>query len=236
MRADAAPSWVVLAALPEIGGRVRLPAAAARHLARACRARTGDTAHATDGRGGLATLRLEVGRSGVEGEVTALERSTRDRHARLLCGAPEGERADWLIEKLVELGVGRLVLVDCERAAWRAGAGRRRRWERLSEAALGQSLGRFGLAVEGPLPLARAVEELPPGGRLRVAEGDGGPAEPEPGPGEWVGVVGPAPGLSADERRRLREAGGRTIRLAPGRLRTETAAVAWACWWAAGSS
>jgi RsmE family RNA methyltransferase len=49
-----------------------------------------------------------------------------------------------------------------------------------------------------------------------------------------TGVVGPASGFSGPERNLLSESGFVSVRLAPTRLRTETAAVALAALWAAG--
>jgi 16S rRNA U1498 N3-methylase RsmE len=64
--ADAAPSFLLLADLPDVGGRITLPEDESHYLTRVCRARAGELASGTDGRGGLATLRVvEPGRRAI---------------------------------------------------------------------------------------------------------------------------------------------------------------------------
>ena len=49
-----------------------------------------------------------------------------------------------------------------------------------------------------------------------------------------MGAIGPAGGFTAGELERLRSVGFEPIRLSDGRLRTETAALAWAARWCGG--
>jgi 16S rRNA (uracil1498-N3)-methyltransferase len=232
--ADAAPSFLHLAALPAVGAESELPEDEARYVARVVRARAGETLTATDGEGGLARLRVEATRPAVV--VLVLERSTAPRPADavLWCGAPEGERGDWLVEKCAELGVTRLVPVDCDRARWGAAA-RAERWQRLAVAALRQSRSPWRLRLEPPTPLAAlAGTELPPARWL--ADPDGSPVSGRTGGGAVVGAVGPSSGFSDEERKFLSGLGFSPVSLAGARLRTETAALAMAAAWAAARS
>ena len=235
MPADAAPSFVLLAESPVAGSRITLSVDESHYLARACRARSGDRVSATDGRGALATLRLvEIGEP-VTAEVETCERAESEREAWVLSGAPEGERADWMVEKLAELGVGVFQPLECERDSWRPAVRRIERWRRLAVAALKQSRRRFLLEVRAPLAIERAIETLPAGAERWLADPAGSNAGGmSSGAREVVGVIGPAAGLSDAEKRALEKAGFRCIRLSDGRLRTETAAISWASWWAAG--
>ncbi|MBI5708936.1 MAG: 16S rRNA (uracil(1498)-N(3))-methyltransferase, partial [Candidatus Eisenbacteria bacterium] len=113
MPADAAPSFLYVAELPPAGATFELPPEEGRYLARVCRARAGERARATDGRGGLALLRLLDLRGAVTVEVEARDHHAPARTAHVLCGAPVAERGDWLVEKLAELGVARFQPVDC---------------------------------------------------------------------------------------------------------------------------
>ncbi|MBI3539782.1 MAG: RsmE family RNA methyltransferase [Candidatus Eisenbacteria bacterium] len=231
---DAAPSWILVPDLPAAGGRVSLGAGESHYLARVFRARPGDRVSATDGNGAIAALRLiEIGGS-VTAEVETRERREMEREAWVLCGAPEGERADWMIEKLAELGVRVLQPLDCERGVWRGGARRIERWRRVAAAALRQSRRAFLLDVRPPMDLAGALDALPAGGMrcLCDATGPHGVAAAAAGAGNAVGLIGPAAGFTAGEAERVRAAGFSPMRLAGARLRTETAAVAWAAWWA----
>ena len=236
MAADAAPALLYLPVLPEPGTLVELAAADAHYVARVCRARVGDRVEATDGRGARAALRLVEVRRGVVVELEAVTRETIRRQSWVLCGTPEGERADWLVEKLAELGVGWFLPVDTERGRWKTAAGRRARWGRLAIAALRQSRRAHLMVVEEPTPLPQALASLPPEGSRWLADASGALAghTPASSVGEAaIGLVGPSGGLEEGERRAAVAAGFKPLRLSDARLRTETAALAWAAWWSA---
>jgi 16S rRNA (uracil1498-N3)-methyltransferase len=232
--AEGAPSFLLVAELPAPGERVTLAAEESHYLTRVCRTRPGERVSATDGRGALAALRVvEIGRHAVV-EVEACERSQPARVAWVLAGAPEGNRGDWMVEKLAELGVAVLVPIDCERGRWERRRDRGERWQRLAVAALRQSRRRFLLEVRAPEAIADAIAKLP-GTDGRWLADPAGPAAgglAAPSSGVAIGLIGPASGLSPGESQRAREAGFQPISLSDGRLRTETAAVAWAGWWA----
>jgi 16S rRNA (uracil1498-N3)-methyltransferase len=239
LAADAAPALLYLPGLPEPGARFELAAADAHYVARVCRARVGERVEATDGRGARAALRLVEVRRGVVVELEAVTHEPALRRSWVLCGAPEGERADWLVEKLAELGVGRFLPVDTVRGRWRAAAGRRARWERLAIAALRQSRRLHLMAVEEPAPLQQTLSSLPPGSSRWMAEVAGVAVgySPAPAGGEpEIGLVGPSGGLEDVERLAALVAGFQPLRLSDSRLRTETAALAWAAWWSAGGA
>jgi 16S rRNA (uracil1498-N3)-methyltransferase len=236
--AEAAPALLYLPGLPAAGACVELDDAEAHYVARVCRARVGERLEATDGRGARARLRLTEVRGVVAATVEAVTREAVARPAWVLCGAPEGERADWLVEKLAELGVARLQPVDTARGSWQRAGQRRERWERLAVAALRQSRRTHLMAVEDPLPLERALHGLPPGGGRWLADAAGEPIERPPlqEGARGTGLIGPSGGLEDREREAALRSGFLPARLSDGRLRTETAALAWAAWWAAGSA
>ncbi len=234
MAAEATPALLYLPELLEPGSRLRLSPEDGHYVARVCRARAGELLEATDGRGALASLRLVEARGGVVVEVESVRRWGRGRRAWVLCGAPEGERADWLVEKLAELGVERLVLVDFAVRAWKRAEARRTRWGRLAIAALRQSRRLHLMEIEGPRSFERAVKELPPESTRWLADESGrAAAPPSPGSVPAVGLIGPSAGLLAAERATALEQGFQPLWLADARLRTETAAVAWTAWWSA---
>jgi len=231
-RAEATPGFVLLPELGAPGERLTLDPDSSHYVARVCRARAGETLSATDGRGALARLELiEVAPRAVA-RVVAIEQHARTREAIVWCGACEASRADWLVEKLAELGVSAFVPVDGARAEWRVNPARLERWRRLGEAALRQSRRTHLLRIEPPRRLTDLLAERPGGAAGFVADPEGGaPGEPPPA-GVAIGVIGPAEGFEPEELDRIRDRGFRTISLADGRLRTETAALAWAAWWA----
>lgn len=227
MRGDAAPAFVFVPELPDVGGAGTLDPDESHHVLRVCRAGVGDTLHATDGRGALARLRLTGAGRRAAFEVQSIDREPAGRMTCIACGAPEGSRADWMIEKLAELGVGRFQPLDTDRGAWRWSATRRERLERLALAGLKQSMQRFRIEILDPQPLESWLAGLPGDGARWLADREGEPPPaPQPAAGSWIGASGPAGGFTAEERRRLIEAGFVPVRLAAGVLRAETAALA----------
>ena len=233
-RAEAAPSLLWVPDLPGAPGVVELSPEESHYVGRVCRARPGDVVLATDGRGGLARLRITSLGLPARGEVEHFERSERRRRAWVCSGPPEGRRADWLVEKLAELGIDAWQPVDCERSSWSGGTPALERWRRLAVAALRQSRRRFLMEVRAPAPLAEVLPLLP-APSLRMLAGGRGVISPTE-PGITVGLVGPSGGLTERERGLLAGAGFGTICLSDGRLRAETAGVVWAAWWAVGES
>jgi 16S rRNA (uracil1498-N3)-methyltransferase len=232
LRADAAPAFLFVPALVPEGGRVTLADEPAHYLARVCRARVGDFTSLTDGAGGVARAEVTALAPRVELVVRGVERRPRARRLELWCGAPEGTRADWLVEKLAELGIAVLQPIETSRATWESFERRAARWRRLAEAALRQSQGAWALEIRAPLALEAALD-----GRDRTTQGVLADVLGERGvvprtSGDCVGLIGPAAGLDADERSRVLDAGFDLMRLSDNRLRCETAALAVACWWA----
>lgn len=233
---SAAPSHLYLPELPAAGAVLTLPDADARYLARVVRAKPGEEFTATDGRGAVARLALvgeRGGEHGSEARVVSIEHVARLRESVVLCGAPEGERGDWLVEKLAELGVAVLQPIDTGRATWNGSERRTERWQRLAVAALRQSLSAHRLEIRPPRPVEEAVAALPAGPRwVANVAGPWAAGTPAPAAGACGLAIGPAPGFTPDEREQLAAAGFLPIRLAECRLRTETACLALASWWA----
>ena len=231
MAADAAPSLVWAPELPDVGGTLELESDESHYVSRVCRARIGERLLATDGRGAVAETVLRATGRVVTAEVVSRTHRERSRVATLACGAPDGERGDWLVEKLAELGIARWQPVDCERGAWRGGATRLERWRRLARAALRQSRQAWEMEIAEPAPLEGFVRECDAGGTRWFADPEG--VRRHGGSARETLVVGPAEGLSPAERAFLAGQGFEAISLGPSRLRTETAAICAAALWQA---
>ncbi len=235
--AEAAPSFLYVPDLALRGARLTLDGDAARYVAKVVRAREGERLTASDGAGLLATLVVECTRPDVQLAVTDVRRLAPPPVSCLWCGAPEGERGDWLVEKLGELGVTDFQPVDTERVSWPSSV-RLDRWERLAVAALRQSRSAWLMRLALPVPLAQMVADLPAGparDQRWLADPDGVAVAScdLPADGAVTGAVGPSSGFSQNERNLLSSHGFAAVGLAPLRLRTETASVALAAHWAA---
>jgi 16S rRNA (uracil1498-N3)-methyltransferase len=138
---------------------------------------------------------------------------------------PRGERADWAVEKLTEVGVARIVWITTARALERHGD-RSRRWQRVATAAAAQS-GRASLPeLTGPIPFAELLEHE---AEARwIGDGNGAPlTEVARGatPASVLLAVGPEGGFTDEEVAGAEQHGYQRVCLGPLILRVETAAV-----------
>lgn len=150
----------------------------------------------------------------------------------LACPMPKGERADWLAEKIAELGLYAWVWVVCSRSVvLPKGAHKAERMLRLMRAAARQARhGRIPQLI-GPIALGdhlHQVQEGPACSRF-VADGGGisaAAALATPAGGSRHLLVGPEGGLTPDELQLAARAGYGPVSLGPHVLRVETAAMA----------
>lgn len=150
----------------------------------------------------------------------------------LACPLPKGERADWLAEKMAELGLYAWVWVVCARSVvLPKGANKTDRLVRLMRAAARQA--RHGRVPQllGPVALTdhlATVHEGPASSRF-VADGQGLAASAVQIRGLSTTrhlLVGPEGGLTPDELQQAAAAGYGAVALGPHVLRVETAAMA----------
>ena len=215
---------------PPSAGRAVLTGDEARHLARVLRAAVGDEVTLFDGQGRSWHARVAaIGRDRVDLETGEPHVEVRRGAAVTLAVAlPKGERQKWLVEKLTELGVARLVPLETERGVAEATAAAVARLERgVIEAA--KQCGRDTLmAIGAPVSVAALVAATPPGVVGLLADPRAAPfdAAAWSGTADVVGLVGPEGGFSPAEVAAADAAGWRRVSLAAHVLRIETAAVA----------
>ena len=188
--------------------------ATAHHIFRVLRLRDGETVTVTDGRGRWRPCRVVA--QALEPTGPSHATGARGRLFTVAFAIPKGERPEWIVQKLTELGIDRIVVLHTERSVVRWEADRAHRHidklQRVAIEALQQSRGLWLPEIVGPVPATDVVTVVPvaePGGRP-LAAGDDGVA------------VGPEGGWSDGE---LEMAVAR-IDLGPSVLRVETAAVA----------
>ena len=103
------------------------------HLRRVLRIRTADVITVGDGAGRWVPARLEAGGLCLEGDPVA---EPAPRPAVVLSAIPKGDRTEWMVQKLTEVGATSIGLVDCARSVVRWDAERsRRQGERLRRVA-----------------------------------------------------------------------------------------------------
>jgi 16S rRNA (uracil1498-N3)-methyltransferase len=212
---------------PPSHGRGRLVGDEARHLVRVMRCRVGDEVVAFDGRGTSWRARVaSIGRDEAVLDLGAavVEAATRDAPLTLAVALPKGDRQKWLVEKLTELGVPRLVpLVTTRGVAEATPAAVERLGRSVIEAC--KQCGRDTLmAIAEPRTVAEVVAAHRAMGGIVVADRGGAPLAGFDRP--VVALVGPEGGFTAEELVAVEAAGGRRVSLGPHVLRIETAAIA----------
>jgi 16S rRNA (uracil1498-N3)-methyltransferase len=218
---------------PEPGQRVELTPTDSHHLARIVRRRVGDPVELIDGAGRIwpATV-AALGHVAVV-EVGEPRRAVPPAGVTLYQGLCEWGRLDLVVEKAAELGIPRVVFHLSSRAkrvpepdTWRR---RRGRFARVAESAARQSGQGYLPRVQGLVPLARVLDEVPPGeGYLIDPRGERAlpTALAESGGVSRLSLlVGPDAGFTPEEVQAGREAGWQVCSLGPSTLRAETAAL-----------
>lgn len=86
------------------------------HLRRVLRIRPSDLVTVSDGAGAWVTARLEADGLQLDSDAVSEPRPAR---SVVLSAIPKGERVEWMVQKLTELGVTAIGFVDCARSVVR---------------------------------------------------------------------------------------------------------------------
>jgi 16S rRNA (uracil1498-N3)-methyltransferase len=222
-------------------GRVTLDESQSRHAVDVLRLPTGTTVEVFDDAGLTATAELVIED---EGDVFVDVETIADRASAgppgvqwtIAAAVPKGERADWMVEKLSELGTAAFVPLAAARSVvLPEGKNKRERWVRLATEAAKQSR-RAGVMRVGELTTVDALLEhfshaRDTAGWYFSTADDARPAravaDALPRGVRWItALIGPEGGWTDGELSRFRAAGLAPVRLTPTVLRVETAAVA----------
>lgn len=189
----------------------------AHHLFRVLRIRDGERVTISDGRGGWRVTEVAGQALRPIGEVTVEESIPL---LTIASAIPKGDRAEWMVQKLTEVGVGGIVLLHCERSVvrWEGDRAERQlvRARRVAKEAGMQSRRVWLPTLMGPVPFADVLGR----GGVLVAEPDGVAPEAlivHP----TIVAIGPEGGFSENELARV----AAKVSLGPNVLRTETAAL-----------
>ena len=228
---------------PLTPGPVEMTGPEARHLATVCRLRAGDELCLFNGDGHEYPARVAAtSKAAVLLEVLSVLTPERELafHLEIAAPVPKGDRAQFLVEKLTELGVTAFVPLLCRRGVVKPGEGRIDKLQRYVIEASKQCGRNVLMRIEEPVPWETYTRRGEPG-EMRVVAHPSGSARrevTESGRAKIRCAVGPEGGFTRDEIALAEGNGWRASDLGPRILRIETAALFLAMnaiqqWWAA---
>ena len=217
---------------PDIDCSPFLPESDSQHCCRVLRMQTGDEIEIIDGRGYLYRCRI-VNAHSKRTEVETLERVALPPvwpcHITVAVAPTKHlDRMEWLVEKLVEIGVDRIVPVRCMRSERKEI--KVERLEKIAVSAMKQSLKAVLPVIEEMTPLPRFIESVESGTLRFVAYCEDSverkllAREYRLGSSAAV-LIGPEGDFSHEEIRAAIDTGFVPVTLGDNRLRTETAAL-----------
>lgn len=221
------------------GTKFTLQGTEAHHLVKVRRVKSGEELRLFDGTGKTYLARIDnILKNEITGTILKQEKTPQVKvKLKIFQSVPKGERCDWLIEKLSELGVNCFVPMITERSAVKqVQPAKIDRWRRLSIAATKQCSRPDIMEVQGPVDFRQAVESVKnPAAKSGSAKKCVSliPWESEQTCSikdalsqkftECIIFIGPEGGFTAREIKLAVDAGIIPVTLGPRILRTETA-------------
>lgn len=200
-----------------------LDGAEAHHLLHVLRATVGLQVELFDGRGTRVAARVaRVAKREVELALLDSVVTPAPPPLVLACAIPKGDRAQWLVEKCVELGVTTLIPLVTARSVVHPHIGKRDKWNRIGIEACKQCRRDFLLVIESPTPWIELVSSR--GGWMLHADAES--HRPDRGSRPGTIAIGPEGGWTSEEVQLARDAGWQLVHLPGHTLRVETAALA----------
>ncbi len=146
---------------PDIETTGELPETESAHCCRVLRMKEGDTIYVTDGKG----HRFECVILNAHPKHTSVEILTTEEikpwwgFQLELCVAPSKnmDRMEWLVEKAVEIGVNKIILMKCQRSERKTL--RIDRLEKIAISAMNQSLKANMTEIEGPISFKELISD-----------------------------------------------------------------------------
>lgn len=213
-----------------------LPDALSHHALRALRMKDGATLVLFDGQGGEYSAQLLV--QGKRAQAVLGDFDPREAELAgtltLVQGLPSADKMDWVIEKAVEMGVGRVVPIAADRSVVQLSGERREKrlahWRRIAESAAEQCGRNRILQIDAPMSLAQWLATPAQGMRLMCHPNapDTLRAALAEQPTHICLIVGPEGGWSEAEMAAATTSAQEltTVRWGERVLRTETAGIA----------
>lgn len=216
---------------PDILTSATLPESDSQHAVRVLRMQAGDSVEVVDGRGNLYRCRLAVAhakRAQLEiVETVQLPKVWPNRITVAVAPTKHNDRMEWLVEKLVEVGVDRIVPLRCDRSERKEI--KTERLEKIAVSAMKQSLKAALPQIDDMMPIKEFIRSVDDTQRF-VAYCDDRVERRlfaknyRPGADVTL-LIGPEGDFSPSEIELALDCGFVAVTLGDNRLRTETAAL-----------
>ena len=215
--------------IPSIqAGENLLQASQAHHLRDVLRLKIGSSVELFDDTGHVAqAIVTQVDVQHVAVRVESIQHADNAAELIVASAVPKGDRADWMIEKLSELGVSRFVPLETARSVVHpTGSGKRDRWARIATESAKQSRRAGVMRIDDLTRLAAAIEQFP--SAIFCSTGDEAiPIREMAGLKDRLAIfIGPEGGWTEDEIALFRSHSLTSVKLTATILRVETAAIA----------
>lgn len=140
---------------------------------------------------------------------------------------PKGDRADWLVEKLSELGVTRWIPLQTARSVVHPeGTSKIDRWNRIAIEAAKQCKRTGTMQIDPLTPLAQVISGISIQGYFGSTFAGAGPLVMQDGLANAIVLIGPEGGWTPEEEQAMTQSGLTPVTLGDTILRIETAALA----------
>ena len=215
-------------------GPVALDPGPAHHLRDVLRLKVGDAVEAFDAAGSSAPARIiQADTSAVVLQIDQLrESSTQRRHWTIAAAIPKAQRADWMIEKLSELGTPTFIPLEADRSVVvPQGIQKHARWDRLATEAARQSYRQGVMKIEPMMTVHELLSLVRAEHRIAWYCSTDPLATPiaqllaKPLPQPLLVLIGPEGGWTEREIVLFNQAGLTAVHLTDTVLRVETAAL-----------
>ena len=219
-------------------GQIPLEPAQAHHAREVLRLIDGNTVEVFDNAGVVASGMLVIGEdSDVLIRVDRIDSPSDIEVSRITVASavPKGERADWMVEKLSELGIWAFIPLITERSVVKPqGTNKQERWARIATESAKQSRRHGVMRIEEVTGIKPVIEQWKQHNNARAlylsTEPGAQPILPllaeTPAAHELILLVGPEGGWSESELELLKTSGATGVKLTSTILRVETAAIA----------
>lgn len=215
-------------------GEIELEPPQAKHAREVLRLEHGETVEVFDDSGASAAgVLVFEGARGARVRVDHVTPPPATHAWTVVSAVPKGERADWMVEKLSELGTEAFIpLIAARSVVLPEGKNKLERWARIATESAKQSRRHGVMRIGVPTKLNEALEAMPDGTLgICLSTAPGAPPlieamqglDPE---GDLMLFVGPEGGWTDKELTEFDRAGALSARLTSTVLRVETAAVA----------